>query len=680
MIYGMENQSEKVPFRRSLRAFANLIATIAIVALAIAAFPSCGAAKRKPAEAAYREDFYAAVNHDWLAKNPAPPAGYPIWTAFTELDRDNDERIASMLDELAAHPQEKGSKEQKLADLYGSGIDVARRNAGGAAPIGKYLARYERAKTIGELMDADIATFRETGKAALLSFELQTDGNGNPFFLHAGPRPINADVYRNGKAKRAYLKYLAKLFALAGNPRREAERRAKAVYAFEADLAGVALSADKFINPDNVISYPFYLFRTMYPRVDFPVYFARLGYPVPAFVNIPDQRLAERAAAYFTDANARTLALYAQARLLSISGDTLSGDFARASADFRKAAFGAETDLKSPGYARLAAARTAKTLFPEYVGELYAARYCPSATKQRVERMVADTIAEYGREIAESPVLDEWTRQRAIAKLRAMTAKVAYPEEWTDWTATADIRPYAAGGTYFDNCREAQRSRVETAKGMIGKKRDGRQWQIPVYAANAFNAPQLNEIVIPAGILQPPFYDPERAESANLGGIGVVIAHEISHAFDTNGAKYDERGNVRNWWSKADAARFAERCAKIRTLYDGYAIAPGIKSSGTLTLSENVADLAGLGCALAQLAKVDKPDYRAFFLAFATNFRQTATKQELAWLAARDVHSLGVVRVNRAVANRKEFREAFGVLPGDAMYVSPEDFVTVWGK
>ena len=215
---------------------------------------------------------------------------------------------------------------------------------------------------------------------------------------------------------------------------------------------------------------------------------------------------------------------------------------------------------------------------------------------------------------------------------------------------------------------------------MIGKKRDGKQWQVPVYTANAFNTPGLNEIVIPAGILQPPFYDPARSESANLGGIGVVIAHEISHAFDSNGAKYDERGNVRNWWSKDDAARFAERCARIRTFYDGYAIAPGVKSSGTLTLSENVADLAGLDCALAMLAKTDQPDYRAFFLAFASNFRQIMTKQELVWLATRDVHSVGVVRVNRAVANRSEFRKAFGVMPGDAMYVKPETCVTVWGK
>ena len=247
-----------------------------------------------------------------------------------------------MLDELAAHPQAKGSKEQKLADLYGSAIDAARRDADGGAPIAKYLARYERAKTIGELMDADVATFRETGTACLLSFQLQTDGDGTPSFLHTGPRPINADVYRNGKAKRAYVKYLTTLFALAGNSRHEAESRAKTVYAFEADLASVALSADKLINPDNIIAYPFYLFRTMYPRIDFPDYFARLGYPVPGFVNIPDQRLAEKAAAYFTDANARTLALYAEAKLLSISGETLSGNFVRASADFRKAAFGAK--------------------------------------------------------------------------------------------------------------------------------------------------------------------------------------------------------------------------------------------------------------------------------------------------------------------------------------------------
>ena len=436
----MKNQSVTLPSRHSFPAFALVLATIAIATLA-----SCGTPKRELTEKAYRADFYAAANRDWLAKNPAPPAGYPAWTAFSELDRDNDERIASMLDELAAHPQAKGSKEQKLADLYGSAIDAARRDADGGAPIAKYLARYERAKTIGELMDADVATFRETGTACLLSFQLQTDGDGTPSFLHTGPRPINADVYRNGKAKRAYVKYLTTLFALAGNSRHEAESRAKTVYAFEADLASVALSADKLINPDNIIAYPFYLFRTMYPRIDFPDYFARLGYPVPGFVNIPDQRLAEKAAAYFTDANARTLALYAEAKLLSISGETLSGNFVRASADFRKAAFGAKTDLKSPDYARLTAARMAKSIFPEYVGELYAAKYCSSATKRRVEKMVADTIAEYRNEIAESTVLDEWTRQRAIGKLEAMTAKVAYPDEWTDWNTTADIRDYADG-------------------------------------------------------------------------------------------------------------------------------------------------------------------------------------------------------------------------------------------
>jgi putative endopeptidase len=671
----MKNQSKTISSRYFRPTF-----IIILVAFAITGLLSCGTPKRELTDKAYRENFYAAANRDWLAKNPTPPAGYSIWTAFTELERDNEDRIATMLDELAAHPQAKGSKEQKLADLYGAAINVARRNADGVAPVAKYIARYERAKTIGELMDADIATFNETGTACLLSFQLQSGDDGTPFFVHTGPRPINADVYRNGKAKRAYIKYLTTLFTLAGNSLHEAGNRAKTVYAFEADLASVALSADKLINPDNVISYPFYLFRTMYPSIDFPDYFVRLGYPVPDFVNIPDQRLAEKAAAYFTDANARTLALYAEAKILSISGETLSDKFVRASADFREATSGAEINVNKPEYTKLAAVRTVKKVFPEYVGELYAAKYCSPATKRQVEKMVADTIAEYRNEITESSVLDEWTRQRAIEKLEAMTAKVAYPEEWTDWTSTAEIRNYADGGTYFDNCREAMRSRIETAKNLIGKKRDEKQWQVPVYTANAFNMPHLNEIVIPAGILQPPFYEPLKPEAANLGGIGVVIAHEISHAFDSNGAKYDARGHVRNWWSKDDAGRFAERCAKIKTFYDGYDIAPGVKSSGTLTLGENVADLAGLDCALALLAKTKEPDYRTFFLAFAANFRQSATKQETVWLATRDVHSVGVVRVNRAVANRSEFRKAFGVMPGDAMYVKSEDCVTVWGK
>lgn len=292
--------------------------------------------------------------------------------------------------------------------------------------------------------------------------------------------------------------------------------------------------------------------------------------------------------------------------------------------------------------------------------------------------MVDNLITTYEKRIKALDWMSETTKAKAIKKLDTMIVKIGYPEKWDTTLDKVAIKTYDDGGSLFSNTFAVSTAYINNLKAELGKSVDRTKWATSVYTVNAYYNPLNNEIMFPAGILQAPFYDINAKAEENLGGIGMVIGHEISHAFDNNGSAFDENGNAKNWWTDEDFKKFKEKNQDLINFYNGIEVIPGILNDGLLTLSENVADLGGMAASLQVVSEMSNPDYKAYFENNAEIWKFTTTKEISAYLSTNDVHSANKIRANRTITNFLEFYETYGIKPGDGMYVAPEDRVSIW--
>ena len=293
-------------------------------------------------------------------------------------------------------------------------------------------------------------------------------------------------------------------------------------------------------------------------------------------------------------------------------------------------------------------------------------------------KMVEDIIAVYKDRIKNLDWMSDETKEQALKKLDTMGIKVGYPDTWKSIVDDVEIKSVEEGGSYFSNKIALLKASKDNMVANQGKPIDKTQWATPVFTVNAFYTPSYNDITFPAAFLQKPIYDPEKSYEYNLGSVGITIAHEITHAFDNNGAKYDENGNAANWWTEEDYASFVELCIKMAELYDGYEYAPGIAINGTLTLSENVADQGALSCVLEIASKSEDPNYEELFYSLARMFSFATTREFAEYVSNNDVHSFGRTRINPLLSNSNEFYNTFGITEKDGMYISPEKRVKIW--
>ena len=292
--------------------------------------------------------------------------------------------------------------------------------------------------------------------------------------------------------------------------------------------------------------------------------------------------------------------------------------------------------------------------------------------------MIREFIEIYKERLQQADWLSAETRARAVGKLDAMQIKVGYPDSWESYLDGAEIRSPEEGGSFFANTIAIQKAALADAVSRQNAPVDKSEWKMEAYTVNACYDFTANDITFPAAILQAPLYDVHACREENLGGIGYIIAHEISHAFDNNGAKFDENGNSADWWTEADYAAFQERCAAVIDWYDGQEAYPGICCNGELTLSENVADLGSLRCLMEAAQRLEDPDYDALFRAVANTWASTTSRQLRAYLSVMDVHAPDKLRCNRALQTLDEFYETYGIQSGDGMWTEPESRVSVW--
>ena len=624
-----------------------------------------------------QDDFYTSINEEWL-KNAKIPEGEALYGTFNQISDTNENNILNILKELSSKQNQKGTPEQKLADFYKSVIDLENRNKQGITPIKKYLDLYDNAKNLDELWKADSSVFNETGRGCLVSASIEIDAkdsNKNILDITGLTTHLPKHTIDSEDAAKAYEKFIASLLELSGESKEKAQLDAKEITKLEKILSDSSLEAQELYDIDKTYNmFSVEELNQLYPNLNISRILENMGFKNVEGVKISDVNKFKKSYEYFKEKNFNTLKLYAKTRILIYYGRYLSQDFTDALDDVNKALFGITG--KTPTEKK--AVRAVGSNLADDLGKIFVEKCFSESAKKDIENMILKIKSSYKEKIKNATWLSEKTREKAVKKLDAMKLKIGYPEKWSDELEEADIKSYEDGGSYFTNICEVQKKVMQKYNKELNEPVDKTKWQMPAYEVNAYYEPKNNEIVFPAGILQSPFYDINAPEEQNMGAIGAIIAHEISHAFDSEGSKFDENGNAVNWWTDEDRENFKKRCEKFVDAYDNLEISEGVKSNGKLTLFENIADVGAISCTLDILSKKENPDYKKFFESWAISWRMIASPEITSQLSKSDVHSSNKIRTNRTLANFEEFYKTFDIKEGDKMYVAPEDRVKLW--
>ncbi len=634
-----------------------------------------------------QDDLFAHVNGRWLASTEIP-ADRGRYGTFDMLREQAEQDVRALVDEVAAGDPEPGTVAAKVGDLYASFMDEERVESLGVEPLRPELEKVAAARDAADV----VRLLGELGRHGVGGFVLpfvNTD-SGDPdryvvYLEQSGLGLPDESYYREEQhesLRGAYVEHVGRMLTLAGWPGAEAE--AERVMELETRIA--AGHWDKVTNRNPVKTYNL-LDRAgldeLSEGIDWGAYVEALGGAPDALdavvVRQPDHlRSVARA---LREVTVETWRAWLAWHLVHENAPYLSAPFVEENFDFYGRTLSGVPELRARwkrGIGLLEAA------LGEAVGRLYVERHFPPQAKERMGELVANLVEAFRRSFDEVPWMGEQTRKEALAKLESFTPKIGYPDRWRDYSSLEIDRHDLVG-----NVRRATAFEVDRGFAKLGGPVDRDEWFMTPQTVNAYYNPGMNEIVFPAAILQPPFFDLEADDAVNYGGIGAVIGHEIGHGFDDQGSQFDGRGQLRMWWTEEDRARFEALAEALSAQFSELEArdAPGHKVNGALTVGENIGDLGGLtiGYSAYRIALGDEEppvldgltgDQR-FFFGWATNWRGKARKEEAVRLLATDPHSPMDVRAN-AVRNLTEFHEAFGTAPGDGMFLEPDERVRIF--
>lgn len=628
-----------------------------------------------------QDDFFYSVNREWLA-NTRLPAGYPGLGSFDEVDLENKNKIRLIADELYRNigTYAHGTIEQKMADFYSTILDMENRNRQGIEPIKKYLDMIDGAKTAQDIMGIAAEIENETGYNPLFSFGPSPDlADSSKYSLYGTglSTALNSAYYlsEDTNIQLMYENFVSQILSHAGLSGEQAAQAAKDYYAFERNLAENTLSNEEQSKVENLYN-PVSVddLAGLFNGVDIRKYLNDLGYGSVKTVIVTDLKLMGETAALLNEQNVEMIKLYEKVHLIINTASLLSRELRDVITGFNSVFLGLSSSMSDEDVAL----NLLNSVMSDYLGRLYVEKYFSPEAKKDVEQIVSEIISTFEKRLERNDWLGENTKKAAIAKLKAMNIKIGYPESWKDPYQGIEIKSYEDGGSLIGNIFAITSAQVRHSKTLLDKPADKSEWLMSPQTVNAYYNALNNEIVFPAGILQPPFYDVNAPREENLGGIGAVIAHEITHAFDPNGARFDENGNMNNWWTQEDYNAFQQKCQDVIDLYDGLEIAPNAIVNGNLTVSENVADIGGMACVLEIMKSIPGADYEAFFEKNATIWRFTATPKMYQLLALQDTHAPHKLRTNLVLVNFQEFYDTYDIRPGDLMYLEPQKRISIW--
>lgn len=633
-----------------------------------------------------QDDLYQHVNGAWL-KNTTIPDDRPLEGTFTSLRDGAELAVKAIIEEAAAQGAAGTGVERQVGALYASFMDEAAAEAKGMEPIRTRLAEVFATGSPTELMALVGRLFRCDVSGLFSIYPAPDAGNPERVLLYIGQGGLglpDESYYREEKfapVVAAYGDYIAGILGLAGVP--DAGAAAARIVALETALASHHWDNVTLRDPQKT-----YNLKT---AAESSTLFPLLGTWFEAARIAPDKRteLVFRTPDFFTGAAALlesvelgTWQEWLALRVINSAAPYLSPEFVDANFAFYGTTLSGTPQNKDRWKRGVAVVEAA---LGEAVGQIYVERHFPEGHKARMQTLVANLIEAYRQSIDGLKWMGEETKQEALKKLAAFRPKIGFPDEWIDYSAV-EIDP----ADLLGNVERAHNADVDRHLDEVGKPVDLNKWLMTPQTVNAYYHPMLNEIVFPAAILQPPFFNAEADDAVNYGGIGAVIGHEIGHGFDDQGSQFDGSGALRNWWSAEDRAAFEELTAKLVAQFDALSplAAPEHKVNGKLTLGENIGDLGGLTIAYkAYLLSLDgaEPEVldgltgqQRFFMSWAAGWRQVIRVEEAVRRLATDPHSPNEFRTNAIARNLGSFHEAFGVGQDDAMWISPEERVSIW--
>lgn len=637
-----------------------------------------------------RDDFYMYACGGWMKNNPLK-AEFARYGTFDELRENAKKQLKELITGLADTPESqiKGTNAQKVSDIFALGMDADRLNREGASPLLPMLEKIESMKpdeffsVLSWMHNGIGSTFFSTGVGAD-----PIDSNMN--IMHIGEAGLglgDRDYYlesseSNDRIMGAYRKYVKRLMELAGYDNAESERILENVLSIETDMARHKKTREERRDPlkrYNMMSYAD--LKQHYPNIDWDTYFAGLGIENLDKANVSSVGFLDFLNGYLpglTDRQKKDMMIY---DVVSSSSGLLSDDFQEANFEMYDRVMSGIEEME-PRWKRAMAIPS--SMFGEAVGELYVRKYFPEENKRYMTEMVRNLRKALGKHIDSLTWMSDATKAKAHEKLATFTVKIGYPDKWKDYSGIV-IDPESS---YLENVQEASRWYVQDNYQKLGKPVDRDEWHMTPQTVNAYYNPTTNEICFPAGILQPPYFDPKADDAENYGAIGVVIGHEMTHGFDDSGRRFDKEGNLSDWWQPEDAERFNALADSLVKQFDAVEVAPGVHANGRFTLGENIADQGGLRIALtayldsteaAQRKDIDGfSPLQRFYLAYANVWANNIREEEILSRTKTDPHSLGNNRVNETLKNIEPFFGAFGIKEGDPMFRPESERVVIW--
>jgi predicted metalloendopeptidase len=641
-----------------------------------------------------KDDFFKFVNGTWL-KNTEIPADKTRWGSFDELRQRTDKDALAILNEAANNPSYKSNTDQgKAINLYKTIMDTVSRNKQGINPIKPYLAKINSVKNVQDIQKL-LVEMEPVGGIGFFGAGVGTDSkNSNRNVINVGLGSLglpDRDYYvsedADSKEKRAkYVTHVARMFSFLNIKPEQAKADAEKILALEIAMSKPRLDRverrdrRKTYNPMTVAE-----LQKLTPIINWESYLSGIGLQKRDTIIVSQPKYMTALQTILSENKVDDWKAYMRWMLLNRAANQLSGEIGEANFEFYgKTLTGAIK--QRPLEER--ALQTVNGATGEALGKLYVEKMFPAEAKLKAEKMIKNIVRAYEIRINNLTWMSAETKKSAIQKLNKITVKIGYPDKWKDYSALT-IKSPAEGGSYFENSISISRWNFQKDVDKLNKPVDKTEWGMSPQTVNAYYSASNNEIVFPAAILQPPFYNYQADEAVNYGGIGAVIGHEISHGFDDSGSRYNGDGNLIDWWTAEDLKQFTALGGALADQYSALEPLPGIKVDGKFTLGENIGDLGGINAAydgLQLYLKENKnpglidgytPEQR-LFISWATIWRSKMRDEALKNQVKTDPHSPGMYRAYVPLLNLETFYQAFDIKSGDGMYVAPEKRVIIW--
>jgi putative endopeptidase len=636
------------------------------------------------------DDFFNYANGGWIKRTEIPPE-YSRWGSFNILIEQNNDALHAIA-EKAAKANSTDPDTKKVGDYYASGMDEKTIEAMKTKPLKDELAKIDSMKDKNDVLK-EIAHLHMSGATAFFNFgSSQDDKDSTREIAQAAQGGLgmpDRDYYTKDddaskKLRDQYVAHVTKMLTLLGEPQSKAAEDAKKIMALETSLAQASRTRVELRDPQkNYNKMTQDELQKLTPDWNWGDYFKEIGLTNPGDINVHQPDFFKAVNTAFTSTSLDDWKTYLRWHLINAAASALSSDFVNEDFNFNETTLRGTPKIK-PRWKRVIASENGE--IGEALGKLYVNEYFPPAAKARALELINNLKEALGDRIKTLDWMDEPTKKAALEKLAAFQVKIGYPEKWRDYSSLMIDR-----GPFVLNELRSENFEQKRQLNKIGKPVDRTEWGMTPPTVNAYYNPKMNEIVFPAGILQPPFFFADADDAVNYGGIGCVIGHEMTHGFDDQGRQYDKVGNLTDWWSKESADAYEKRRQAVVQQYNEYEALPGLHVNGELTQGENIADIGGVKLAYAALQKaLDKhPEQRdkkidgytpeqRFFLAFAGIWRQKIRDEEQKLRLKTDPHSPGHFRVNGPLSDLPEFQKAFNIPDGSPMVRAADKRADIW--